>query len=661
MNFIDKNERDLDSLSIAVLRALLIDEINTAKSGHPGMALDIAPALFALYKYFLVADPEHPEWFNRDRFVLSSGHNSALLYALLHLCGYGISIDDLKAFRQLGSRTPGHPEIGVTPGVDATSGPLGQGIAQAVGMAMAEKKIAASYPEGERLCSHFTYCLCGDGCLEEGISQEAISLAGKMRLNKLILIYDANLSTLDEPTKESMDEDVKLRFMASKWNVLEVKDGNDADSIASAIAKARKSASSPTLIVAHTKIGYGTSLEGSHLCHGAPLGEEEGKKAKAFYGYDEAPFGVPGKVYDNLSASFGKRGKEAYMAYQKNLEEYRLEYPEAYDDFIRSLNRDVAAYSFEDPVILDKNESTRSASGRFLNALVKAVPFTFGGSADVASSVKTAIKGEKNFSSDEPNAKNIAFGIREFIMASASNGIALHKGLLPYCGSFMIFSDYMRSAIRMSALEDLPVIYLLSHDSLAVGEDGPTHEPVEQLSSLRLIPGLRVYRPADARETFAAWRIALQNKEGPIAIVLSRQDLPNLSDSSYDGVTKGAYLIKKAENPTISLLASGSEVSLAFEAASSLEKEGERVDIVSVPEFKGIEKMSEEEQKSLFRVPYEKRFAIEMGSPDLWYRYAKHVKGVSSFGSSGKAKDVLSAYGFDINAVAAWISSVLSR
>ncbi len=661
MSFIDKKERNLDSLSIAVLRALLIDEINAAKSGHPGMALDIAPALFCLYKNFLVANPSHPEWFNRDRFVLSSGHNSALLYALLHLCGYGISLDDLKAFRQLNSRTPGHPEIGVTPGVDATSGPLGQGLAQAVGMAMAEKKIAASYPEGERLCSHFTYCLCGDGCLEEGISQEAISLAGKLRLNKLILIYDANLSTLDEPTIDSMDEDIKLRFMAAKWNVLEVKDGNDVDSFVSAVAKARKSSLFPTLIIAHTKIGYGTSFEGSHLCHGAPLGEEEGKKAKAFYGYDEAPFSVPSEVYDNLSASFRKRGQEAYMAYQKDLEEYRHTYPEAYKDFMHSLDRDVQAYSFDDPAILDKNESTRSASGRFLNALAKAVPFTFGGSADVASSVKTLIKGEKNFSSDDPSAKNIAYGIREFAMASASNGIALHKGLLPYGGSFMIFSDYMRNAIRMSALERLPVIYLFSHDSLAVGEDGPTHEPVEQLSSLRLIPNLRVYRPADARETFAAWRIALQNKEDPIAIVLSRQDLPNLSSSSYDGVAKGAYLIKKANNPTISLLASGSEVSLAFEAASLLEEKGEQVDIVSVPEFKGIERMSEKEQEELFRVPYEKRFALEMGSPDLWYRYAKHVKGVSSFGASGKAKDVLSAYGFDLNAVVAWISSLLSR
>ncbi len=658
---IGKTKDPIDALSISALRSLVIDEIENANSGHPGMALDIAPAMYALYKRFIVSDPSRPNWFNRDRFILSSGHNSALLYAMLHLAGYDVSIDDLKSFRQLGSKTPGHPENGHTPGVDATSGPLGQGIAQAVGFAMAEAKIAASYPEGHRLCSHYTYCLCGDGCLEEGISQEAVSLAGKLRLNKLILLYDANESTLDEPTEISMDEDVKLRFAASKWNVLEVKDGNDFEAICSAIEKAKASTLFPTIIVIHTKIGYGTALEGSHLCHGAPLGKEKSEAAKAFYGYDYPAFTVPPSVYKSFEEIFKKRGETARLAYEKDLEDYKAKYPKEYEDFENAVNRDVSDYEFPDPEILPKPESTRSASGRFLNALVKAVPFTFGGSADVASSVKTALKGETTFSEKDRSGKNIAFGIREFIMAAASNGICLHKGLLPYCGSFLVFSDYMKNAVRMSALEETPTIFLFSHDSLAVGEDGPTHQPIEHVSSLRLIPGLRVYRPADAKETFASWRLALANKKGPIAIILSRQDLPNLELSSYEGVRKGAYLVEKAMNPTITLMASGSEVSLAMEVARELDEKGERVDVVSVPEFMSVANMNESEKGEIFRVPYERRFAIEMGSPDLWYRYAKNVKGVSCYGASGKAKEVLKAYGFDKESIVGWILGTIKR
>lgn len=640
--------RPNDELAISTLRSLVIDMTNNAKSGHPGMALDVAPALFALYKDFLVSDPKDPSWFNRDRFILSSGHNSALLYAMLHIAGFDVTMEDLRSFRKLGSRTPGHPEIGVTAGVDATSGPLGQGIAQAVGFAMAEEKIRASYPEGELLCSHFTYCLCGDGCLEEGISQEAISLAGKLRLNKLILIYDANESTLDEPTSVSMDEDTKLRFMSAKWNVIEVKDGNDLSAIQSALKKARSSALFPTLIYLHTKIGYGTALEGSHLSHGAPLGEEKGKEAKAFYGFDYPPFSVPPTVLEEMKESFGKRGEEAHRKYLASLDAYKKRHPKEYEDFENALARNVGAYSFEDPAFIGKSESSRNASGRFLNALAKAVPFTFGGSADVASSVKTALKGEETFSSTMRSGKNIAFGIREFEMAAAMNGILLHGGLLPYAGCFLVFSDYMKNAIRMSALEGLPAIYLFSHDSLAVGEDGPTHEPIEQLSSLRLIPGLKVYRPADSFETFVAWRLAIENKKGPVALILSRQDLPALPLQNAAGVKKGAYLVKKSERPDLTLLASGSEVSLALEIAERLQKLGKSADVVSVVEFGGLKEMSEEERNAILRSPYEKRFAFEMGSPDLWYRFAKNVQGVDRFGASGKAEDILSSYGFDI-------------
>ena len=661
MPFNSEPKNPIDALAISALRCLVIDETNLAKSGHPGMALDVAPAMYALYKKFIVSDPKHPTWFNRDRFILSSGHNSALLYAMLHLAGFDLEMEDLKRFRQLGSRTPGHPEIGVTPGVDATSGPLGQGIAQAVGFAMAERKIANSYPEGEILCSHFTYCLCGDGCLEEGLSQEAISLAGKLRLNKLILIYDANESTLDDLTSVSMDEDTKLRFASAKWNVLEVKDGNNFEEVSAAIQKARTSTLFPSVIILHTKIGYGTPLEGSHTSHGAPLGEEKGLLAKKFYHYDYPPFTVPPSVYEELEGSFGKRGSDAYKDYMEKLEAYKAKYPKAFEDFQNALSRNVDAYPFMDPALLEKPESTRNASGRFLNAFVKAIPFTFGGSADVASSVKTILKDEKTFSASEKDGKNIAFGIREFEMAAAVNGINLHGGLLPYCGSFLVFSDYMRNAIRMSSLEGLPTIYLFSHDSLAVGEDGPTHEPIEQISSLRLIPGMRVYRPADSYETFVSWRIAIENKKGPIALILSRQDLPSLPIHDEEGIKKGAYLVKKAKKADYSFLASGSEVSLALEVAKKLEEEGYGIDVISVPEFGGLEKMSEKEKDALLRTPYDRRFAFEMGSPDLWYRYAKFVKGVSTFGASGKAEAVLDAYGFTPSKVYGFVKEKMGQ
>lgn len=626
---------------LKVLRALLIDTINKANSGHPGMALDVAPALLVLYRDLLKASPKHPEWQNRDRFVLSSGHNSALLYSLLHIAGYDISMEDLMSFRQIHSRTPGHPEVGETAGVDATSGPLGQGIAQAVGMALAETKIRASYPEGERLCNHYTYCLCGDGCLEEGISQEAISFAGNLALNKLILIYDANGSTLDENTSVSMKDDVLLRFQSAHWSTFEIKDGNDMEAILLALENAKKS-DKPSLILVHSQIGYGTKLAGSHLSHGAPLGEELGKEAKAFYGYKGEPFSVPEEVYEDFRRTLLVRGEEAYMAYEADLAKYKEEHPEAYEAYQKALNRDISAYPFEDPALLEKPESSRNASGRFLNALVKAVPFTFGGSADVASSVKTALKGEKTYSIEHRDGKNLAYGIREFLMAAANNGIALHKGLIPYGGSFLVFSDYMRNAIRMSALEKIPSIYLFSHDSIAVGEDGPTHEPIEALSSLRLIPGLHVLRPADSRETFAAWRLALSSKDAPYALILSRQDLPLLEKSSEEGVKEGAYLVKEEKDADYLLMASGSEVSLAIDVAKALDEEGHRVNVLSVPEFKGLEKAKE---KGLL-LPREKCVALEMGSPDLWYRYSEHVLGIERFGLSGKDKDLLKEFGF---------------
>jgi transketolase len=644
----------IDDLAVAAIRSLVIDEINTAKSGHPGMALDIAPALYVLYRNHLVSDPAHPEWINRDRFVLSSGHNSALLYAMIHLAGYGLTIDDLKKFRQLDSLTPGHPEFGHTVGVDATAGPLGQGISQAVGMAMAERAVQASYRGDETIMSHYTYCLCGDGCLEEGLSQEAISLAGLQQLDKLILIYDANGSTLDGPTANSLVENEKMRFEASNWRVLEVADGNDLKALDEALAKARDGLNKPTMIIVHTVIGYGTSLAGNHKCHGSPLGLDEGAKAKAFYHYEYPPFSVPDEVYQQFKDTFAARGAEAYANYQKAYAAYKKAHPGEIIRFEKAFKRDVAESL---PALPEQfaSEASRKTSGRIVAALHETIPFSLGGSADVASSVMTAIPEDPGFSAEHPEAHNVNFGIREFAMAGAQNGMLLHGGLVTYVGCFLIFSDYMKNAIRMSCLEGIPAIYLFSHDSIAVGEDGPTHEPIEQLTALRTIPGLRVIRPADARETYGAWKLALLSKKTPTAIILSRQTLPLLDHSSVDVVGKGAYIAYPNEKATIQLLATGSEVSLAIDVAKKIAEKGIEAEVVSMPSLELFEAQDEAYKKSVLRLERSHRYSFEMGSGAMWYRYAEHVYSLETFGKSAPEAEVLEAMGFTADKAAAWV------
>jgi len=643
---------ELDKKAISALRALLIDEINAANSGHPGMALDIAPTLYVLYRNHLVADPSHPNWLNRDRFVLSSGHNSALLYALLHLAKYDVTIDDLKQFRQLNSRTPGHPEIGVTPGVDATSGPLGQGIAQALGMAMAEEKVRASYPDGSLVMNHYTYCLCGDGCLEEGISQEAISLAGHLKLEKLILLYDANTSTLDGPTSNSMTEDIKARFIASEWDVFEVNNGEDIVEIDEAITKAKKS-SRPAMILIHTLIGYGSKNQGSHKTHGSPLGEEDGANTKAFFNWTLPPFKIPADVYEALGSTFAKRGALARKEYDDTFEKYKTKYPKESSIFLASFARDFSSFDLSSPeIVAGKAEATRSSSGRYLQKLATNVPFTFGGSADVAGSLKTDIPGDPSFSAIHRYAKNINFGIREFAMAAAMNGMVLHGGVVPYVGSFLVFSDYMKNAIRMAALEEIPSIYLLSHDSIAVGEDGPTHEPIEQIASLRLIPNLEVFRPADTRETFASWKEALLSKDHPTCLILSRQNLPYLGNSSSEGTKKGAYIIYDCgKKPDFEFIATGSEVSSAIEVAKLLAEEGYNINVISMPCVERYRKLSIEEKKSILSLPKKRRIAIEMASGLTWYEWADYVISQDTFGKSGKDSEVLTFFGWDISSL----------
>lgn len=639
--------KEIEKLSVSAIRSTCIDVVNKAKSGHPGMALGSAPIVYTLFTKHLVANPHEPMWFNRDRFVLSAGHASSLLYTLLHVSGYEVSMDDLKSFRQLGSLTPGHPEFKHTKGVDATSGPLGQGIAQAVGMAMAERAVSHQYVEGKKLCNHYTYCLCGDGCLQEGLSQEAISLAGHHRLNKLILFYDSNAVTLDGGLDLSFSENVKARFKASEWNVLEVADGNDIEAIDEAISKAKTSKNKPTLIIVHTVIGYGSEKQGTCKVHGNPLGEEDGAKAKKFYGYDHPNFFIPEEVYKHFKDTFAKRGEEAYKAYLKDVEEYKVKHAGAYKKFERAVNGDVSAYLKKEPQFDPTNtDSSRVASGKALNELYNKVPFLMGGSADVAGSVMTKITDGVNFTYKTPKGRNVNWGIREFAMAAAQNGMLLHGGVKTYVGAFLVFVDYMKAAVRMAALSKLPGIYLLSHDSLAVGEDGPTHQPIEQLAMLRSIPNVNVVRPCDARETYAAWKIALESKETPTALILSRQNLPLLA-SKYKEVEKGAYIIsKESKKLDATIIATGSEVSLAIEAQKELLARGVDVRVVSMPSTFLFEKQDEEYRKNVIGISKDKVFAVEMLSSFGWYKYADHVMGVDTFGASAPAKDVIKAYDF---------------
>ena len=646
-------------LSVAAIRSMCIDVVNKAKSGHPGMALGSAPILYTLWTRHLVADPKDPTWFNRDRFVLSAGHASSLLYTMLHVSGYKVSMDDLKAFRQLGSLTPGHPEFKHTCGVDATSGPLGQGIAQAVGMAMAERAVSHQYPQGKVLCDHYTYVLCGDGCLQEGLSQEAISLAGHHKLNKLILIYDRNAVTLDGGLDLSFSENVKNRFKASEWNVLEVMDGNDVEAIDAALSKAKTSKSKPTLIVVHTVIGYGSEKQGTCKVHGNPLGEEDGAKAKAFYGFNYPAFTIPQEVYDEFKNSFAKRGAAAHKEYDAKVSAWKAAHPGAAKKFERAVSGDVSAYFKKAPKFSENADSTRVSSGKALNELYNKIPFLMGGSADVAGSVMTHISGGVDFTPRTPKGRNVNWGIREFEMASAQNGMLLHGGLKTYVGCFLVFSDYMKSAIRMAALSKLPAIYLFSHDTIAVGEDGPTHQPIEHLAMLRSIPNMNVIRPCDVNETYAAWEIALRSSETPTALILSRQGLPLLG-SKYSEVSKGAYVIdKEAKHIDATIVATGSEVALAVEAKKLLKEEGIDVRVVSMPSWFDFDKQGEEYKKSVFGVSKDRVFAVEMLSSFGWYKYADHVMSVDTFGTSAPAKEAIKAYGFTADKVAEFVKKGL--
>ncbi|ACT01349.1 transketolase [Paenibacillus sp. JDR-2] len=645
---------DIDQLSIDTIRTLSIDAINAANSGHPGLPMGAAPMAYALWGKQLSHNPANAKWFNRDRFVLSAGHGSALLYSLLHLTGYQVSIEDLKQFRKLNSKTPGHPEFGHTDGVDATTGPLGQGIANAVGMAMAEAHLAAKYnQEGFPVVDHYTYALVGDGCLMEGISYEAMSMAGHMKLGKLVVLYDSNDISLDGELNLSFGENVRKRAESAGWEYLRVEDGNDLAAISEAIEKAKHNVSQPTIIEVRTIIGYGSKVAGTNKVHGNPLGKEEAVATKAVYGWKyEEEFTVPEEVKAHFAELKGQ-GAAKEAAWNELVASYTAQYPEQGSEFGQVLN---GTFKLDAADILtfdtSKSISTRVASGEAINHFVKIVPSIFGGSADLSHSTMTDIRGEGKFAVDSYAGRNVYFGVREHAMGAAGNGMALHGGVKPFVSTFFVFSDYLRPSIRLAALQKLPVTYVFTHDSIAVGEDGPTHEPIEQLAALRTIPGLTVIRPSDANETASAWAYALQQQDGPVALVLSRQNLPIYEETkaNVEGVANGAYVLTETNSqPDVILIGTGSEVSLAVDAKKELEQENISVRVVAMPSRELFDRQSEDYKQSVLPDSVMKRITIEAGISLGWDRYAGKegkVMSIDTFGASGPGTAVMEYFGF---------------
>lgn len=655
---------ELDELSINTIRTLSIDAIEKANSGHPGLPMGAAPMAYELWTKHMCHNPKNPTWFNRDRFVLSAGHGSMLLYSLLHLSGYDLEMEDIKNFRQWGSKTPGHPEFGHTPGVEATTGPLGQGFAMAVGMAMAERHLAATYnKDGFELINHFTYSICGDGDLMEGVSAEAASLAGHLKLGRLVVLYDSNDISLDGDLNLSFSESVENRFKAYGWQVIRVEDGNNLVEINQAIEEAKNDLDRPTLIEVKTTIGYGSpNFSGTSDVHGAPLGKEEIKLTKEAYKWTfEEEFFVPEEVYSHFQSLVVEVGQRKEEEWNKLFAAYKEEYPVLSQKLANSIEGKLPEGWIDQLPSYEIGTSlaSRASSGETINAIAKAVPQLFGGSADLAGSNKTTIKDAGDFFATDYAGRNIWFGVREFAMGAALNGMALHGGLKVFGGTFFVFSDYLRPAIRLAALMNLPVTYVFTHDSVAVGEDGPTHQPIEQISSLRALPNISVIRPADGNETVAAWQLAVESTTTPTTLILSRQNLPTIAgtkERAYEGVRKGAYVVSKSETdvPQALLLATGSEVQLALEAQRELAKENISVSVISFPSWDRFEAQSKDYQESVLPSDVKARLAIEMGSSIGWERYVGDhgdVLGINRFGASGAESKVLKEYGFTVENV----------
>ncbi|WP_314062390.1 transketolase [uncultured Vagococcus sp.] len=662
----------LDQQAVNTIRALSLDAIEGANSGHPGLPLGAAPMAYVLWSKFLTVNPlTSTNWTNRDRFILSAGHGSAMLYSLLHLAGYQVSLADLKNFRQWGSKTPGHPEVHHTDGVEATTGPLGQGLGMAVGMAMAEAHLSTRYNQaGYPIVDHYTYSLCGDGDLMEGISQEACSLAGHLKLGKLIVLYDSNDISLDGPTDKSFTENVGQRFIASGWHYLLVEDGNDLEAIYQAIACAKAHSEQPTLIEVKTIIGYGSSKQGTSSVHGSPLGKEETEAVKTFYGLDKKQeFHVSEEVKTHFSQQMVAKGELAEREWGQLFTAYGEVYPELAAQYQRAYAGDLPEDWDQQ---LPRTEVGRSVASRVtsketIQEIAKAVPYFWGGSADLSSSNNTMIVGEADFAAKSYGGRNIWFGVREFAMAAALNGIQLHGGTRVYGGTFFVFVDYLRAALRLSALQKLPVIYVLTHDSVAVGEDGPTHEPIEQLASLRCLPNVQVIRPADGNETVAAWKVAMTSRLTPTVLVLSRQNLPVIEGSEIlaeEGVARGGYILspQHGRHPDGILIATGSEVALAVQTQKLLREQDQDVSVVSLPCFELFEQQSKVYQEMVLPPKVKRRLSIEMGASFGWERYvgtAGASLAIDCFGASAPGETVIDNYGFTVENVMARYNKII--
>ena len=659
--------KSIDSLTINTIRALAADTVQKANSGHPGIALGAAPMSYALFAKFMKHNPHNPKWDNRDRFVLSAGHGSALIYSLLHIFGFGLEMDELKSFRQWGSKTPGHPEYAHTAGVETTTGPLGQGISNAVGMAIAEANLAATFNKpGFDIVDHYTYAISGDGCLQEGISAEACSLAGHLKLGKLTLLYDKNNITIEGDTDVAFTEDVGMRYEAYGWQVLKVADGNeDLDSIEAALEKAKAEKDKPTLIIVNTKIGFGCPLQGKSKCHGSPLGADNIKVLKENIGFDpEVNFYVPEEVYE-YTAKLADKGAKTEQEWNALFAAYEKEYPEMaalYKKYYAPVSEEIFD---EEYYKFDKALATRQSSSAVLQKLADKVPNLMGGSADLAPSNLSDMKNREYFGPDNYAGTNMHFGIREFAMCAIANGMAVHGGLHPYAATFFVFSDYCKHAIRLAALMKLPIIYIMTHDSIGVGEDGPTHEPIEQLAAIRSMPGAYMWRPSDSKETAAAYQFALTQADGPCVLALTRQTLPLYEETGKDAF-KGGYIVKdsKGSKPELILIGTGSELELCYKAYDELTLKGIDVRVVSMPCMELFEAQSDEYKEKVLPRSVRARVAVEAGSSFGWERYVG-LDGatvcIDHFGASAPFSVLFEKFGFTTENVVKKALDVLNK
>ena len=661
-------DKNMDQLAVNTLRVLSAEAVEKAKSGHPGLPMGAAPTAFTLWKRIMNHNPQNHAWKNRDRFVLSAGHGSMLLYSLLHVFGYGLTMDDIKQFRQFESKTPGHPEHKHTDAVEVTTGPLGQGFSNSVGLAIAEARLASQFNRPDfPVVDHFTYVLCSDGDMMEGVASEAASLAGTLKLGKLIAMYDSNSISIEGKTDLAFREDVKKRFEAYGWHVQKVTDGNDLEAIEKALHEAKAETGKPSFIEIITEIGYGSpSKKGTAAAHGEPLGEDNLREAREYLGWEEAPFTVPQDLRQ-LKEEAAEKGRRLEADWEKMLDDYFKAYPEMREEWHKWYDNTWRQDVLDDESMwqYDKPNATRSASGDIINRLAEKIPNLFGGSADLAPSTKTLMKKHKDFQPDNHGGSNMRFGVREHAMAAIANGIAVHGGFRTFAATFFIFTDYMRAGMRLSALMQLPVTYVLTHDSIGLGEDGPTHQPIEHLTALRSMPNMITFRPADGKETAMGWRTAITSESTPVSLILTRQNLP-LFEETGSGALKGGYILKEIGDgePELLLMASGSEVALVMEAADRLGEKGIAVRVISMPSWELFEQQPESYRHQVMPPNLRKRIAVEAGATLGWYKYTGldgKIIGLDHFGASAPGEVIFEEFGLTPEAVVTAAEDLLAE